>query len=202
MVPFDDEAESQENSLSCEPYSLSCDPTLGNDDILIMGSLSEIGTREMAKWRVGVPPPIADGSPNHTHQNGNGLEFPSAALNLGTENVDKEWYCHDDDDDGNGNLPLASFKSQEKNVRAPSTDSHSQGDRSLPSPLVGLDDLSQGSEGWSHSTALGPVKLKKKGRKSLEALTRIGSDVDPVKSLEALTRIGANVDPVKVNSKT
>lgn len=72
MIPFDAHSGSQENSLSCDQYPLSCDKH-GADDILIMGSLSEIGTREISKWGDRDPLPTVssvDMSPNSAHHNG------------------------------------------------------------------------------------------------------------------------------------
>lgn len=84
MVPFDDHSCSQENSLSCDPFPISSEQVIkhGADDILISGSLSEIGTHEIAKWEGSAPPPHG-GSPDRG-RNGFGNTMPDA--------IDKEWY--------------------------------------------------------------------------------------------------------------
>lgn len=82
MVPFDAHSGSQENSLSCDPYTLSGDKH-GTDDILIMGSLSEIGTRENSNWAEDTDQ--LRSPPSNAHHNG---------LAAG-----KEWYQQDEEED-------------------------------------------------------------------------------------------------------
>ena len=143
MVPFDD---SQDNSLSCDQFAVLDDKQA--DDILIMGSLSEIGTHEIGKWEGGRP--LADGSSvGSLHQLENGNVSTDAPV---TMCHDKEWYHHDE---GVGHYPPAA---------------HDQS--SLSEERSIYDHLSQPE---THTT-----QQKKKNRKSLEALTRIGSfDQEP-----------------------
>ena len=85
MVPFDDHSCSQENSLSCDPYPLSTEQDKhGADDILIMGSLSEIGTHDLHKWEGSGPPPDENGC------SGGSGTVPQA--------IDKDWYRNTEED--------------------------------------------------------------------------------------------------------
>jgi hypothetical protein len=103
LVPFDAHSDSQENSLSCDPFTLSNDRH-GADDILIIGSLSEIGTHDNSKWDDPLP-------------NTSSLNQLEASAETG-----KEWY---QDEEGEGvslpphNQDSLSGSTQEK---APQTD--------------------------------------------------------------------------------
>ncbi len=104
MMPFVEHSPtSQDNSLSCDlsaglgvgPPAVPALPAgkPGTEDILIMGSLSEIGTHEVGKWGGGSS---LDHSPNNAHhhqRSGEGLEFASEGSHT---HIDKEWYCHDE----------------------------------------------------------------------------------------------------------
>lgn len=160
MVPFDDHSGSQENLSSCDHYPLSNDQDKhGNDDILIMGSLSEIGTHEITKWEE-EPPAILNSSssgllqnfPNaHYTRNGLGFNANSEECDVVPQHIDKDWYRHEDEVLHSSSSLVQSLQDDER------VSSH--------------DSLSQASEGRKH---------KRKERKSLEALTRIASsDQEP-----------------------
>ena len=78
MVPFDAHSGSQENSLSFDQY-----PQHGTDDLLIVGSLSEIGTHETTKWE-------ANPLPNNSSHHRNGIDE--------SQSQDKEWYQQDEEE--------------------------------------------------------------------------------------------------------
>lgn len=170
MVPFEDHSGSQENEIS-DHFSLSYDRvTNGNEDLLIIGSLSEIGTNERdPRWTVGEVAGSSVDSLQQLHQLG---EVPSdhheSEASADEDSVDEKWY-HDDDEDYSNEAP--EVRSQPMEVHK------SEGESSS---MAALDELSQGSERQSHITPMGPIKIKKKGRKSLEALTRISSDKEPI----------------------
>lgn len=167
MVPFDDDhSGSQENFLSYEQFPLSSDQDKhGPDDILIMGSLSEIGTHENTKWEETSPLQNrsstgslhqAGRAPHDVCHNGNRLDSGAAVPNSKAihEDIDKDWYRHNDE-----KLVYSSPHQHQHQL------SHVH---SSSSSITNHNQLSQDSD---HNSL-----LKKKGRKSLEALTRIGSD--------------------------
>ncbi len=168
LMPFNDHVGSQENSLSCDQFSLSCDQARGSeshghDDILIMGSLSEIGTHGMPKKEVGVA-----SYPDHTHHT----------------KATKEWYADADDDDGDGDgggdMPSLNSLGQ---LHDPSyTYQQNSSDEGKYNSSTAVEDSSTAD---NSSMAVGPIALKK-GRSSLEALTRVESDKDVVSEVSLL----------------
>lgn len=152
MIPFDAHSDSQDNSLSCDQFAVLDDKRA--DDILIMGSLSEIGIHEIGKWE--EEGPLTNGSSVgslHQLENGNVLELSTGASDPAAmcHGIDKEWYQHDE---GAGIYPPAAHDQ-----------SASSEGRSF------YDRLSQPSDTQHHTT-----QQKKKNRKSLEALTRIDQE--------------------------
>lgn len=70
----------------------------GPEDILILGSLSEIGTQEVGKWEDDASLPLqSDSSLSASHPPiGSGLEYPSSNSH---NHIDKAWYCHDEEEE-------------------------------------------------------------------------------------------------------
>lgn len=105
MMPFDD--HSPENSLSCDPYPLSSEQLdkPGSEDILITGSLSEIGTHDIGKWGEESAPPMhssasscmMESSPEHARREGAGLSAGTADSNSLPQRIEKEWYHHEEE---------------------------------------------------------------------------------------------------------
>lgn len=204
MMLFDIHTGSQENSLSCEQEQLSCDhlrSTPQAEDILIAGPLSEIrvGVREDRRgWGVhhgmveeeegdNIPSQDSllqlnqldvDDSPSHA-------QHPHSADENGMERedgLDHEWYDTNDEEDGvRERVPARQHSKQsphspdKSRVHSRKVDSHRQ---SLDDDNDVLSEENGEFEGDS-----GPVRIrpKLKGQKSLEALTRISSDKEPVR---------------------
>ena len=109
MMPFVDHSPtSQNNSLSCEllagvgvgPVAPLPASKPATDDILIMGSLSEIGTHEVGKWGDESFPRHSGSSLEHSpnnahHHSGDRLEFASEGSRT---HIDKEWYCRGEEE--------------------------------------------------------------------------------------------------------
>ena len=137
MMPFLD--HSPDNSLSCE---LSAGVGMGAgmgaglptttkpaaDDILIMGSLSEIGTHEVGKWGE-----EESSLPLHSGSSGTSLQHSPNGAHHGEgegshTHIDKDWYCHDESEErGRAYLPPGSdqrvqLQSDKRNSSSQSSD--------------------------------------------------------------------------------
>ena len=162
MVPFDDHSASQENSLSC-------DLKQSDEDLLISGTLNQISSRKGNGCEDIVGSHHDNASSNGSLQQlQNDSSLPShseGALNqfASTEpdGVDKEWYRRGSED---GYLDFSLGQGKRARGIRPTNSSSVEEEGTFVSP----DD----------STTAGPIK--KKGLKSLEMLTKIGSDKDLV----------------------